>query len=69
MNYFSIVNLPVNGVKDMITQIVYPYSGPSDRLAAEVAAKAAQDTVKASLGLPESAGLAEWQAAYLASQV
>lgn len=70
MNYFTTVNLPVNGIKDMITGVVYPYENGNlaSRQSAEASARAAQNSVKISLGLPESAGLAEWKAAYAASQ-
>ena len=69
MNYFSRVSNPT-AIRDLITGITYPFTvgDESSRRSAEVSAQAAQQSVKASLGLPESAGLAEWQTAYAASQ-
>lgn len=72
MNYFSIVNLPVNGIKDMITGIVYDYEtgNEASRRAAEIAAKAAQDAVIVSLGIPanKDSDLVNLQLAYIALQ-
>jgi hypothetical protein len=71
MRFFSRLSNPT-AVRDMITGVTYPYEvGDNDsRLAAEVAAKAAQDAVILSLGLPanKDSDLVNLQLAYAASQ-
>jgi hypothetical protein len=70
MNYFARVSNPT-AIKDQITGLLYVYEvgNAASRRSAEVDAKAAQQTVKANLGLPETASLSEWKAAYIESQL